>query len=330
MTSEHLDTGASGTESPVRRATPLSVVVDILRGALIGMAELVPGVSGGTIALVTGVYERLIDSANHVVSGARQLVTGPDRQRSFRTEFSRAEWAMLIPLLLGMGTAVLTMAGALEHFVTAQPQLSRGLFLGMVAASVAVPLLAVKRDDVRADVGWVRAAVVFVVLAVLAFILTSQGGGVPMENPSMLLVFAAAAVAICALVLPGVSGSFMLLVFGLYVPTLRAVSERDLGYIAVFAAGATVGLALFVKGLHWLLHNHHTITMVAMAGLMLGSLRALWPWQSVSGAVLGPDGNWPWVLLMAVVGAVAVLGLVLVDRYMRRASRVASAGPVTA
>lgn len=306
----------------------MAVLANALRGALMGLAELVPGVSGGTIALVTGVYERIIDSANHVVTAARKLISGPDRMRSFRTEFARAEWSLIIPLLLGMGAAVLTMAGVMKAFVEGQPELSKGLFLGMVAASVSVPLLLVERDDVRQTGPRIRATAVFLLLAIAAFLLTSMGGGVAMENPPKLLVFAAAAVAICALVLPGVSGSFLLLVLGLYAPTLGAVADRDLGYIAVFAAGAILGLALFVKGLHWLLHHHHTLTMVAMAGLMLGSLRALWPWQDTAGAVLPPDDNWPWVLLLAAVGALGVLGLVIADRKTSRSEPLAPAEPV--
>lgn len=300
------------------RATLLSIIANVLRGVLMGLAELVPGVSGGTIALITGVYVRIIDSANHVVTAARRLVTGPERLRSFRTEFARAEWTLIIPLLLGMGAAVLTMAGVMKSFVSTQPELSRGLFLGMVAASVSVPLLLIDRRKIQSGGARFRVGAVFVVLAAAAFILTSQGGAVAAENPPKLLVFVAAALAICALVLPGVSGSFLLLVLGLYEPTLGAVADRDLGYIGVFAAGAVLGLALFVKGLHWLLHYHHTLTMVAMGGLMLGSLRALWPWQDDAGAVLSPVADWPWVLLLATVGALGVLALVVVDRRMSR------------
>lgn len=306
------------------RMTPRSLIAHALRGGLIGLAELVPGVSGGTIALVTGVYVRIINSANHVVTATRRLVTGPDRLRSFREELGRVEWALIIPLLLGMGTVVATMAGVMEGFVSGRPEMSRGLFMGMVAASIAVPVLLVDREDVRSNAARSRTALIFILAALAAFVLTSQGGGVSIENPSKVLVFAAAAVAICALVLPGISGSFLLLVLGLYSPTLRAVADLDLGYIAVFAAGATLGLAFFVKGLHWLLHHHNTFTMVAMAGLMLGSLRALWPWQDDAGGVLAVDDNWPWVLLLGAVGAIGVLGLVMVDR---RVSGINAAAP---
>lgn len=329
MTRETIDTAAPDV-SPRPRATPVTLIADALRGALMGLAELVPGVSGGTIALMTGVYERIIDSANHVVTAFRKLITGPDRVRGFRTEFARTEWSMIIPLLLGMATAVLSLAGVMKHFIETQPELARGLFLGMVAASVAVPLLLVNRDHLRESGPRIRAIVVFLAVAVAAFLLTSLGGGVAIENPSKLLVFGAAAIAICALVLPGVSGSFLLLVMGLYATTLGAVDARDLGYIAVFAAGAIVGLSLFVKGLHWLLHHHHTLTMVSMAGLMLGSLRALWPWQDSEGAVLAVGSNWPWVFLLAVAGAVGVLALVLVDRKLTRTDDVTPARRATA
>ncbi len=310
-----------------RRAHPLSMLANAFRGVLMGLAELVPGVSGGTIALVTGVYVRIIDSADHVVTAVRKLISGPDRLRGFKTEFARAEWSLIIPLLVGMGAVLLTMAKVMKDFVENQPELSKGLFMGMVAASVAVPLLLVNRDDVQEARSRLRVGLVFVLVAAAAFFLTSLGGGVDMENPPKLLVLAAAAVAICALVLPGISGSFLLLVFGLYTPTLGAVADRDLGYIAVFAAGAILGLALFVKGLHWLLHHHHTITMVAMAGLMLGSLRALWPWQDGSGTVLAPTSNWPWVLLLAAIGAVGVLGLVVADRKVSATEPMAPAEP---
>ncbi|MGO1383231.1 MAG: DUF368 domain-containing protein [Arachnia sp.] len=300
----------------------------VLRGVLMGLAELVPGVSGGTIALITGVYVRIIDSANHVVTAARRLVTGPDRLRSFRAEFARAEWTLIVPLLLGMGTAVVSMAGIMHQFVKDQSELARGLFLGMVAVSIAVPLLLVDRRELRSPRSRARAAALFLTFAILTFILTSQGGSAQLEDPSKPFVFAAAAVAICALVLPGVSGSFLLLVVGLYGPTTLAAAELDLGYLAVFAAGAVLGLGVFVKGLQWLLHNHHTLTMVSMAALMLGSLRALWPWQAADGAVLAPGDDWPGVLLLLVVGAVGVLTLVILDRKLSGSETPAPAEPV--
>ena len=119
---------------------PVEAAANALRGFLIGMAELVPGVSGGTVALVTGVYDALIDSASHVLSAIRHAVQGPDRRRGVARELARTNWLLIGPVLLGMATAVLTMAGVMSGFVEDHPEHARGLFLGLVAASVVVPL----------------------------------------------------------------------------------------------------------------------------------------------------------------------------------------------
>lgn len=302
------------TQAPARPGL-LGILYNVVRGALIAVAELIPGVSGGTIALIVGVYERVLDSANHVIGGIRTLVTGPDRWAGFKERLGKADWWLLVPLLVGMGAAVLSLAGIMEHFVTQYPLHSRGLFFGMVAASIVVPLGLVAREVYR-DGRWLRYLPFALVAAGLAYFLTSSGSGTEIKNPSMLLVFVAASVAICALALPGVSGSFFLLVIGLYAPTLRAVSERDLGYIAVFGLGAIVGLSLFVKGLHWLLHRYHAATMFTMAGLLLGSLRALWPWQGEGGSLQGPGEHVVAVAGLAILGVVVVQLLLLADRAL--------------
>lgn len=293
----------------------LRLPLNLLRGFLIGMAELVPGVSGGTVALVVGVYEHLIDSASHVLAALRRLVTGPDRGQGFREELSRTDWALVVPILVGMATAVLTVAGIMEGFVTGAPEHARGLFLGLVAASILVPLrMLPARGGARP---WVD-LVVFGAAAVVAFVLVGFAGGGEVEDPSLFLVAGVAAVAICALVVPGVSGSFFLLAVGMYSVTLTAVDERDLVYIAAFSLGAAVGLGSFVQVLRWALHHHRRVTLLAMAGLMLGSLRALWPWQSggddhAAGHAVAPyDPIWA-PLGLVVLGVVVVLVLILVE-----------------
>lgn len=301
----------------IPKPTVLGVLYNMLRGGLIGLAELIPGVSGGTIALITGVYERVLDSGNHVISAAKRLVAGPDRKVGAMEELRRVDWWLLIPMLLGMAAMVLSLAGVMEAFVTNTPTLSRGLFLGMVAASVAVPLLMVDWSTVNRRHWWLY-GVLFMVAAVAAFLMTSSGGGRNIEHPSPFLIFGAAAIAICALALPGVSGSFFLLVIGLYATTMSAIKERDLAYIAIFGLGAITGLALFIRILHWLLDKHHTATMFAMSGLLLGSLRALWPWQTDGGDILAPGADAGIVLALAGGGAAIVAILVVVDRILSK------------
>lgn len=301
----------------IPRPTVPGVIFNAVRGGLIGMAELIPGVSGGTIALITGVYERVLDSGNHLVSAVKTLVTGPDRWAGFRDHLRRVDWWLLIPMAIGMAAMVLSMAGVMEAFVTETPTLSRGLFLGMVAASVAVPLMMVDWKHFHKAHWWVY-ALLFAVAAVAAFIMTSAGGGTVIEDPKWWMIFGAAAIAICALALPGVSGSFFLLVIGLYAPTMAAIDSRDLDYIAIFGLGALTGIALFIRGLHWLMEHHHTATMFAMSGLLFGSLRALWPWQTDDGGQLPPGSDVGVVAVLGVVGVVIVVALVIVDRVLSR------------
>lgn len=292
------------------RPGPVQAVGNVVRGALIGMAELVPGVSGGTVALVTGVYPRLLDSGAHVVDGLRSAALGPERAVRTRAAFRHVDWWLLLPLAVGMLAMVFTMAGVMKGFVEGSPEIARGLFLGMVAASIAVPL-----GMARATPGgrnWVL-GLVFVGGAAFAFILSGLPSG-SISDPSYLLVFVAAAVAICALVLPGVSGSYLLLAMGLYAPTLGAVDDRNFAYLGVFALGALVGISLFVKVLDRLLEDFRKPTLIAMAGLMLGSLRALWPWQTEEAEVLAPGSDWLLVLAAVAAGVAVVLIVLAVER----------------
>ncbi|ANS79855.1 Putative membrane protein [Serinicoccus hydrothermalis] len=305
----------AATVTPTR--SRLLLPLDMLRGFLIGMAELIPGVSGGTVALVTGLYEQLIGSASHVVNAAKALVVGGERGRvpGAVTELRRTDWWLLVPVLAGMGLAVLTMAGVMSSFVTNAPEHARGLFLGMVAMSVLVPLRMLPE---RRRPAWLEVVLV-VGAAVIAWTLIGFAGGHAVADPPLIVVFGAAAVAICALVVPGVSGSFFLLAVGLYTATLDAVDSRDLGYLAVFALGAVTGLASFVQLLTWLLEHHRRSTLLVMAGLMVGSLRALWPWQQSAGDAHGPGtlvAPYDPVLgptLLALLGAAVVAVLVVVE-----------------
>ena len=285
-----------------RHRNPLG---NLLRGALIGVVETVPGVSGGTVALVTGIYDELIEAGHRITAAARRLVTGPERVVRACEQLRGVNWLLVLPLLVGMAAAVLTVAGPVTGLVEDHPETMRALFLGLVAGSVLVP--------VRLSGGAWRGAELglFALGAVGGLLLTSLPS--TSLEPSPWVVAPAAAIAVCALVLPGVSGSFLLLSVGLYQPTLQAVDQRDLGYIAWFGLWALVGLVVIVKLMRILLTRHHRGTMVVLAGLMIGALRSLWPWQDASGALQGPGADWPLMLLLALVGVAAVQLLVLVE-----------------
>lgn len=307
-----------------RRSGILQSPLNVLRGFLIGMAELVPGVSGGTVALVTGVYERALNSATALGGAFVALAKGPDRRAGFRRRIGDVDWWLILPALVGMAAAVLFAAGVVEALVSANPENARGLFFGLVAASLVVPLRMLPARTER-GAGRIADVAAVVVAAVVAFVLVGFASNTTLEDPQLWFVFVAAAVAVCALVIPGVSGSFFLLAIGLYSPTLQAVDQRDLGYIAVFGLGAIVGLLTIVKGISVLLTRARRVTLLVMFGLMLGSLRALWPWQGGAGGdeghgvLLAPTDPLAPVLL-AVAGAAAVLALVALEaRATRRA-----------
>lgn len=295
------DTAPADTDLP-RHRNPLG---NLLRGALIGVVETVPGVSGGTVALVTGIYDELIEAGHRITAAARRLVTGPERVVGAREQLRGVNWLLVLPLLVGMAAAVLTIAGPIAGLVEDHPETMRALFLGLVAGSVLVP--------VRLSGGaWRGAELGLFALGAVGGLLLASLPSTSLE-PSPWVVAPAAAIAVCALVLPGVSGSFLLLSIGLYQPTLQAVDQRDLGYIAWFGLWALVGLVVIVKLMRILLTRHHRGTMVVLAGVMIGALRSLWPWQDVSGALQRPGADWPLMLLLALVGVAAVQLLVIVE-----------------
>lgn len=264
-----------------------------------GTADLIPGVSGGTIALVLGIYERLVDSIRQGSSALGSLIRG-DIER-FREHLRRVEWLFLIPLLVGILLAVLTLASLLEHQLEERPTILAGLFFGLVVGSVIVAWKLVKRPSAAP-------VAVGVVVAIVLFVLLGLGEEGVVSDPSLVVFFGAGAIAICAMILPGISGSLILLLMGMYAVVLEAVNDRDLLVVGSFLLGAIVGLAFFSQLLHWALRHHHDVVLGGLIGLMAGSLRILWPWPGgvESSALQSPGGDWPGVLVAALAGFVAV------------------------
>jgi len=279
----------------------IAAIANVARGVLIGLAEIVPGVSGGTIALIVGVYRALISSAAHVVGGV--LALARRRVSESRAEFSGVSFAVVLPVLVGMVGGIFAGAALLEPVLENYPLHTRAVFAGLILASLWVPFRMVGTWDGKT-----------VVLAGGAAVVTFFLTGIPAVSavsPSLWAVAPAAALAVCALVLPGVSGSFILVTLGMYQPTLQAVNDLNFAYLGVFVAGAAIGLALFVRVLQHLLSNFHRVTLAIMTGLMAGSLRALWPWQGEGRELLGIGEDAPSVAL-AVVSGVAVVVVLLV------------------
>ena len=298
------------------KTSPVELILNFIRGGLIALAELVPGISGGTVALVVGVYERALDAGNQLIGLVKAALT--DRS-SLKQRAREIDWGLLIPTGIGMVGTVFLFSGIMHDFVENHKEVSRGLFLGMVAVSIIVPLRMVDRVDLKKKV--LPAALLFIGFAAATFWATGFTS-TSRTDPSLLLFFVAAAIAVCALVLPGVSGSFFLYAIGLYAPTMAAISDRDMKVIVVFGLGALTGLVLFIRILGYLLHRHRTLTLVAMAGLMLGSLRALWPWQTEDAALLAPGDNALKIFGFIILGAAAVAATMVAEKLIQHGSKV--------
>lgn len=284
-----------------------SRVFDAVRGSAMGVAEIIPGVSGGTVALLVGLYDTLISSAARIVRALRGVLVASTRQADWAA-FRAIPWWRLLAIAVGMLSGIVAGAALIEPLITDQPVMTRAFFAGLILASILVPL---------GMVGWPPRPgepLLFVLVAGSVFVLL----GMPpltVADPSGLVVVGSAAIAVCALVLPGVSGSFLLLSLGIYQPTLAAVNDRDLGYLGLFILGAILGLGSFVLVLQWLLTRFRRITLVVMAGLLAGSLRALWPWQSEARELLTPVSTEALPAAgFGLLGIAIVLGLLALER----------------
>jgi putative membrane protein len=278
-----------------------------LRGMLIGTAEVIPGVSGGTVALIVGVFDHIINGISHLVRAVGFLLSGKTAEAG--KQFREIRFAILLPILFGMVLAILTTASILEPLLVAEPEIVRAAFAGMLLASLYVPIRLVGRGFRPIHVA------ILILGAIAAFWLTSLPNA-GLDNPVAWQIVLFAGLAVCALVLPGVSGSFFLLAVGMYGPTIAAVNNRDLGYLGLFVIGAIIGLLSFAMVMKWFLDNYRALTLSLMIGLMIGSLRALWPWQDQAREPLGvTDPTGPVIALLLGAGVVALtIGL---ERYLR-------------
>lgn len=247
----------------------------VVRGVLMGAADVVPGVSGGTVALLLGIYTRLIDTVRAGAGVLGALVRGKlgdagHRLRSF-------DWGFAVPLVVGIGAAVAALSSVIDKLLTDEPEAMAGLFFGLVAASIVVAWKLL-------DQAGTRLAVVAVAVGGLFFWLLGLQSG-PVADPSAIVLFGSGVVAICAMLLPGISGAFILLMLGVYPAVIGAVDDRSWADLAAVGAGAVLGLALFSNLIGRVLERWHDPTLAVMAGLLLGSLRVLWPWPAGVGVI---------------------------------------------
>ena len=235
-----------------------------------GAADIVPGVSGGTVAFIFGIYEELIFSIKKISGETLKLFL----KGEFVSAYKSIPFKFLVPLGIGILTAVLSLANLISYLLHTTPELVWSFFFGLIMASI----LIVRKRVVTWDFHDIA---VFLLSALGAYFLV---GAVPVETPATpLAFFFAGVVAIVAMILPGISGSFLLVLMGKYEQILNAVVSRDVVILFVFAAGAVIGISVFSRVLSWLFERHHDIAVATLTGFMLGSLRKVWPWKESFG-----------------------------------------------
>lgn len=237
-------------------------------GFTMGSADIVPGVSGGTIAFIFGIYEQLINSIKTVSGEVPKLLL----KGRIKEAIAKVPFTFLVPLGLGVLTALLTLANALSYVLSTYPAFLWSFFFGLVLASV----LSISK---KVGAWTINSIIALIGTAIAAYIIV---GAVPVETPNTLVAyFLSGAIAICAMILPGISGSFLLVIMGKYEQVLGAVTSRDFLTLGVFMLGCIVGLALFSRLLSWLFAKHHDLVVASLIGFMIGSLRKIWPWKEV-------------------------------------------------
>ena len=250
-----------------------------LRGVAMGACDVIPGVSGGTMAFILGIYEELVNSLRAV--GRKEFLGALARFRI--AEAARAiNLPFLVSVLSGILVAIFSLAKLMSWLLDNQPVYTWSFFFGLILASV---LVVGKRIPKWTAVLWIA----FAAAAAGAYVLT---GLVPAQTPDALwFIFLSGFLAICAMILPGISGAFILLILGKYEYILSSISDRNVSVLAVFAAGCGIGLVTFAQILSWLFKRYHDLTVALLTGLMLGSLRKVWPWKETIETITNRHGK---------------------------------------
>ena len=258
-----------------------SNIVVAIKGACMGAADVIPGVSGGTIAFITGIYDQLIGSINSINAEAVKLFfTG-----KFKEFWKHINGTFLLSLFCGILFSVVTLAGLMQYLLDSHPIQTWAFFFGLIVASSLFILRGIK--------GWNLKAVIFLILGIGLGITVCTLS--PTTTPDALwFIFLSGAIAICAMILPGISGSFILLILGKYKFIMEAITGLTTGQavgeniviLGVFAVGAVCGIIAFSRILNWLLARYHKQTLLVLAGFIIGSLVKVWPWSNMEAILL--------------------------------------------
>lgn len=285
-------------------------ILIFVKGMLMWACDVVPGVSWGTIAVITGIYERLIQAIKNVVPNLKLFFSW-----KWNKFWKNIDGTFLLILILWIGTSIICLAKLIKGAIINYPILIWSFFVGLILISAIFLWKKVKR--------WWKTILCLVVFWVLAFFITSPTNTPLSITSTRWRTFICGAVAICAMILPWISGSFVLVLLWEYEPIMTAITERDLVTICIFGAWAIIGIILFSNVLSWLFKHYKMITLASLTGFMLGSLNKIWPWKETLDANLWTAKNilpnqyqWDNQLLLAIICFIIGISIVLLIEYL--------------
>ena len=295
----------------------LRYITVAVKGACMGAADVIPGVSGGTIAFIMGIYDEFVGSIAKIdTTAVKMLFTG--RIKDF---WKHINGNFLISLIAGIGISVIALAGLMQTLLTQYPIQTWAFFFGLIVASSLFILRGISEWKIKDLIMLALGLALGVTVCTLS----------PTQTPDDLwFIFISGAIAICAMILPGISGSFILLILGKYQYIMACISNMVAGVdfgrnaliLGVFLVGAVVGILGFSKFLHWLLARWHRATLIVLAGFIIGSLVKVWPWsnaEALAQAEAAGGTLWGWALLFAVIGFSLVTGIELIAKKGKKA-----------
>ena len=244
----------------------LDYFVLILKGIAMGAADLVPGVSGGTIAFISGIYEELISSLNAINLSLIKTI----KTEGLKSTWEKINGNFLVAILLGIAISIISLSKLITWLLLEKPILVWAFFFGLVLASILFVIKKINQWKLGEFLG-------LIIGTFFAYQLTNLGAlG---NSESMFYLFISGSIAICAMILPGISGAFILVLLGSYNTVLQAINDKSIGKLAVFMAGTIVGILSFSKLLKWLFKTYKSITLAVLTGFMVGALAKIWPWK---------------------------------------------------
>lgn len=334
----------------IRIGQNMKYIILFFKGVGIGAANLVPGVSGGTLALILNVYEQLIETIHNISWGTlwtilRLLTFKKTAWETFKEEMKRIDAGFIMIILLGVLASIVAFAGLMTYLISNYHDPINGFFFGLILLSILVPYTMIKKKDFKV---WVTIFLAVVMIVFLSFLTTGEktiekeqikiemeenagaesAGGLE-SIVDYAVLFLSGALAISAMVLPGVSGSLIMLLMGKYFVLLQAVNDRNLLILLVFALGTLFGIILFTRVINFMLRKFHDLTMGFLTGLVVGSLWAIWPFKNTFTLTNGEKiylsnklptdfgANEVFVLIAAVLGGGLVMGMMIINKRQK-------------